>query len=129
MITKVGVAETKNLVKNASVTSKRALNNPYVKGKLNKARLGGNPNTNPQQTKNQKKANKKKAPCVMNTDICIKEIVEFRRRDYIAFKHFRKFGKKMKLLLKAFRAEFAFSVWPGLLSNKHLSRNCIFLNL
>jgi hypothetical protein len=52
-------------------------------------------------------------------DTCIKEIVDFREKDYKTFQNFNKFGGKMNNLIKEFKKEYAFSVFPSKLSNQH----------
>ena len=84
------------------------------------AKQGGDPNTSPVKSANAKKEAAKKAQvCIINTDGCIKDITDFRRMDYTAFKHYEKFGGQMLKLIKEFKSEYAFGMWPSKLSNKH----------
>ena len=88
------------------------------------------PITNPLkiEAEKQKLADKKEA-CVVTTDISIKEIEDFRRKDYVNFKNLEEFGGKMDKLIKEFKSEYAYGVWPSKLSNKHFKSKIIIIYL
>ena len=94
----------------------------HMHSKIGHLKLASNPQSNPAKAKAAvvAAAKAKSDPCIMNTDIFLRKIIDFRNLDYNAFKHFKKFGEQMKVLLKAFKAEFAFSVFPSKLSNEIL---------
>ncbi len=110
---------------NASLNAKKGLSK-NVQKKLISAKQAADPKTNPSKSKATQKAAKKKPPCVRNTDTCLKEIVDYRKLDYLAFKNFRKFGDQVKKLLNQFRAQFQWSVWPSVLSNNHFKGKILF---
>ena len=110
-----------------AASSSTALNRRAISGGISKIKLAANPKTNPAKSANLKLAKKDKIPCIMNTDICIREIVEFRNIDYVAFKHFNKFRDQMTELLKLYQSEYAFSVFPSKLSNQFLNSKLILI--
>ncbi len=121
------VSKAGSKIKNAALNAKKALNKNKLSSQINNAKQAANPSSNPQKSKNEKKAAAKKKTCVLNTDTCTREITDFRRQDYKAFKAFEQFGAKMSTLIKEFKSEYAFGQYPGKLSNKHFESKCIFL--
>ena len=93
--------------------TQQAIKDKKLTAAIIRAKLAGNPKTNPAKKPKPK-------PCTMNTDVCKKYIVDYRRRDYVAYKHFTKFGKQMRKLIKEFKAEYAWAWCPSKISNKYL---------
>ena len=114
------LVQISNALNNQVNASNSNLNSPSASGGKNPQNLGLYPSTNPAKYKaDVKKLAEKKEPCEVTTDICIKEIEDFRRQDYVHFKNFEKFGDTMVNLVKQFKEEYAFGVWPSKLSNQH----------
>jgi len=105
-----------------AAAAKLALNNnSVVQNEAEKMKAAMDPNNNPTMKAAEKAEMAKKTPCNVTTDKCTDKIIKFRDLDYKVFKYYTDFAKAMGLLLKDFRTEISFSVYPGKLSNKHFN--------
>jgi len=120
---------TKDVKVDLASAAKLALNNnSVIQNEAEKMKAAMDPNNNPAKAAAEKTEMAKKAPCNVTTDKCTDRIIKFRDLDYKVFKYYTDFAKAMRLLLKEFRTEFSFSVYPGKLSNKHFNSNIYIFN-